>query len=51
MSGIKDAGRIERIGGKRYGHWQISEWEKVNNETDLVNADLGNVDNLGIFVD
>lgn len=25
MSGLKDAGRIERIGGKRYGHWQISE--------------------------
>jgi len=25
MSGLKDAGRIERIGGKRYGHWQINE--------------------------
>ena len=25
MNGLKDAGRIERIGGKRYGHWQINE--------------------------
>jgi ATP-dependent DNA helicase RecG len=25
MSGLKDAGRIERIGGKRYGHWQKNE--------------------------
>ena len=25
MSALKDAGRIERIGGKRYGHWQINE--------------------------
>jgi len=25
MSGLKDAGRIEPIGGKRYGHWQINE--------------------------
>ena len=25
MRGLKDAGRIERIGGKRYGHWRINE--------------------------
>ncbi|MBO6205931.1 MAG: putative DNA binding domain-containing protein [Lachnospiraceae bacterium] len=24
MSNLKDEGRIERIGGKRYGHWQIN---------------------------
>ena len=51
MDELKLAGRIERIGGKRYGHWQINEWEKVNNKTDLVNADPGKVENLGIFVD
>jgi len=25
MSNLKNAGRIERIGGKRYGHWIINE--------------------------
>lgn len=25
MSALKEAGRIERVGGKRYGHWQINE--------------------------
>lgn len=25
MDEMKDSGRIERIGGKRYGHWQINE--------------------------
>ena len=24
MSNLKDEGRIERIGGKRYGHWQLN---------------------------
>ena len=23
MNMLKDAGRIERVGGKRYGHWEI----------------------------
>ena len=23
MSALKEAGRIERVGGKRYGHWEI----------------------------
>ena len=22
---LKEAGRIERVGGKRYGHWEILE--------------------------
>ena len=22
---LREAGRIERIGGKRYGHWQIND--------------------------
>ena len=22
---LKEAGRIERIGGKRYGHWKIND--------------------------
>lgn len=22
---LKDSGRIVRVGGKRYGHWQINE--------------------------
>ena len=22
---LRDAGRIERIGGKRYGHWQVND--------------------------
>ena len=22
---LKEAGRIERVGGKRYGHWEIKE--------------------------
>lgn len=25
MDEMKDSGRIERIGGKRYGHWKINE--------------------------
>lgn len=25
MSALKEAGRIERVGGKRYGHWEIKE--------------------------
>ena len=25
ISALKDSGRIVRIGGKRYGHWQINE--------------------------
>ena len=24
MDEMKDSGRIERIGGKRYGHWKIN---------------------------
>ena len=24
MNALKEAGRIERIGGKRYGHWEIN---------------------------
>ena len=26
MDEMKDSGRIDRIGGKRYGHWKINEW-------------------------
>ena len=22
---LKEAGRIERVGGKRYGHWKIND--------------------------
>ena len=25
MSALKEAGRIERVGGKRYGHWEIND--------------------------
>ncbi|MCR5322315.1 MAG: helix-turn-helix domain-containing protein [Lachnospiraceae bacterium] len=25
MSALKETGRIERVGGKRYGHWEINE--------------------------
>ena len=25
INALKEAGRIERVGGKRYGHWQINE--------------------------
>lgn len=25
MDEMKDSGRIERIGGKRYGHWKIND--------------------------
>jgi len=25
MSALKEAGRIERVGGKRYGHWEIRD--------------------------
>lgn len=25
MDEMKDSGRIDRIGGKRYGHWKINE--------------------------
>lgn len=24
MDELKSAGRIERVGGKRYGHWQVN---------------------------
>jgi len=29
MSALKEAGRIERVGGKRYGHWEINEYNKA----------------------
>ena len=25
FNALKEAGRIERVGGKRYGHWEILE--------------------------
>ncbi|MGO5161187.1 MULTISPECIES: helix-turn-helix domain-containing protein [unclassified Bilifractor] len=25
INALKEAGRIERVGGKRYGHWEINE--------------------------
>jgi ATP-dependent DNA helicase RecG len=25
INALKEAGRIERVGGKRYGHWKINE--------------------------
>ncbi len=25
MSALKESGRIERVGGKRYGHWEVAE--------------------------
>lgn len=25
INALKEAGRIERVGGKRYGHWEIKE--------------------------